>query len=114
MSSSWTRELHRLGYLAGHVRPPQLGAKHLSDSYSSTSYARPGRHLDRPLGQQHRAHRAGRGSPAPRWANHQRGKQYRGDHDETYGGVTINIDSDRFDAPVATVAYTYTATGAIR
>jgi hypothetical protein len=40
-------------------------------------------------------------------AVHQRGKQYRGDHDETYGGVTLNIDNDRFDAPVATVSYAY-------
>jgi hypothetical protein len=26
---------------------------------------------------------------------------------ETHGGVLINIDSDRFDAPVATVACAY-------
>ena len=46
------------------------------------------------------------------WPNHQRGKQYQGDHDETYGGVKINIDSDRFDAPVATVGYAYQITSA--
>jgi uncharacterized protein YraI len=40
----------------------------------------------------------------------QRGKQYRDDHNETYGGVTINIDSDRFNAPVATVGYAYKVT----
>ena len=40
------------------------------------------------------------GVPDYRWAVHQRGKQYRGDHTETYGGVTLNIDNDRFDAPV--------------
>jgi hypothetical protein len=32
------------------------------------------------------------------WANHQRHHQYRGPHDETHGGVTINIDSDSSDA----------------
>ena len=42
------------------------------------------------------------------WAVGQRGKQYRGDHTETYGGVTLNIDNDRFDAPVASVSYSYT------
>ena len=42
------------------------------------------------------------------WAVGQRGKQYQGDHNETYGGVTLNIDNDRFDAPVASVAYNYT------
>ena len=35
------------------------------------------------------------------WANHQRLHQYRGGHLETYGGVTINIDSSIVDAPVA-------------
>ena len=32
--------------------------------------------------------------PASAWTRHQRIHQYRGGHDETYGGVTINIDSD--------------------
>ncbi len=52
------------------------------------------------------------GIPDSQWSDHQRGKQYRGDHNETYGGVTINIDSDRFDAPVATVGYSYRVTSA--
>ena len=34
----------------------------------------------------------------------QRAKQYRGDHSETFGGVTLNIDSDAIKAPVASVA----------
>jgi hypothetical protein len=36
------------------------------------------------------------------WTNHQRIHQYRGGHTETYGGVTINIDSDFVDAAVVT------------
>jgi hypothetical protein len=47
------------------------------------------------------------------WTNHQRIHQYRGDHKETYGGVTINIDSDYVDAavvsPTAPVAVTLPA-----
>ena len=35
------------------------------------------------------------------WTNHQRLKQYRGGHDETWGGVTMNIDSDCTNGPVA-------------
>ncbi|WP_310962030.1 glycoside hydrolase domain-containing protein [Nocardioides terrisoli] len=31
------------------------------------------------------------------WADHQRVKQYQGGHDETWGGVTINIDRDYLD-----------------
>ena len=34
------------------------------------------------------------------WPNHQRIHQYRGGHKETYGGVTVNIDSNTVDAPV--------------
>ena len=35
------------------------------------------------------------------WPNHQRIHQYRGGHKETYAGVTINIDSNTVDGPVA-------------
>jgi hypothetical protein len=35
------------------------------------------------------------------WASHQRLKQYQGDHNETYGGVTLNIDSNCANGPVA-------------
>jgi len=34
------------------------------------------------------------------WVNHRRLHQYRGGHKETYGGVTINIDSNYLDGPV--------------
>ncbi|HEX4420519.1 MAG TPA: glycoside hydrolase domain-containing protein [Kofleriaceae bacterium] len=35
------------------------------------------------------------------WANHQRIHQFQGAHNETWGGVTFNIDTDRADGPVA-------------
>lgn len=34
------------------------------------------------------------------WVNHQRIHQYKGGHDESYGGVTINIDSNVVDSTV--------------
>jgi hypothetical protein len=34
------------------------------------------------------------------WANHQRVHQYKGGHKETYGGVTINVDSNVVDSLV--------------
>jgi hypothetical protein len=34
------------------------------------------------------------------WVAHQRHKQYAGGHNETWNGVTLNIDSDCSDAPV--------------
>jgi hypothetical protein len=35
------------------------------------------------------------------WGNHQRLKQYQGDHNETWGGVTINIDTNCANGPGA-------------
>jgi len=37
------------------------------------------------------------------WSNHQRIRQYAGGHDETWGGVTLNIDSNVSDGVVAVV-----------
>ncbi|HEY0051181.1 MAG TPA: glycoside hydrolase domain-containing protein, partial [Pyrinomonadaceae bacterium] len=47
-------------------------------------------------------------SPSPMipndiWANHQRIKQYQAPHNETWGGVTFNIDGNIADGPVAGV-----------
>jgi hypothetical protein len=39
--------------------------------------------------------------PDTLWADHQRIHQYRGGHQETWGGYTVNIDNDSLDAPVA-------------
>lgn len=107
--SGWTRELHRQGYLSGVYAHLNSGAQHLTQAYTSTSYARPDAlwiarwDLSSSL-------TGWSGISDVRWPSHQRAKQYRGDHDETWGGVTLNIDNDRFDAPVATVAYGYRVT----
>lgn len=41
--------------------------------------------------------------PANEWANHQRIKQWQAPHNETWGGVTFNIDGNNSDGPVAGV-----------
>ena len=41
--------------------------------------------------------------PADAWAPHQRIKQFAGGHKEAHGGVTLNIDQDYLDGPVARV-----------
>jgi uncharacterized protein YraI len=107
--SGWTKELHRRGYLAGVYANLASGARDLAASYLSTSYARPDA-LWMARWDGSSALTGWAGIPDVRWAVHQRAKQSRGDHLETYGGVTIPIDSDRFDAPVATVAYPYRVT----
>jgi uncharacterized protein YraI len=108
--SGWTRELHRLGYISGVYVNLSSGAPDLSRVYTSSSYARPdalwiARYDGNP------ALTGWAGIPNQQWAAHQRAKQYRGGHDEAYGGVTINIDNDNLDTPVATVAHAYLATG---
>lgn len=39
--------------------------------------------------------------PTTEWTNHQRIKQWQAPHNETWGGVTFNIDGNILDAPVA-------------
>lgn len=109
--SAWTKTLHAAGYLAGVYAHQDSGLRDLSDSYSWTTYARPDAVW--------MARWDGNSSltnwptaPNTHWSNYQRAKQYLGDHNETWGGVTINIDSDAVKAPVATVARTYQVTGA--
>ncbi|MGW4206190.1 glycoside hydrolase domain-containing protein, partial [Streptomyces sp. NPDC004726] len=107
--SSWTKELHRLGYVSGVYMNLNLGAKQLSDAYTSTAYARPDA-LWTARFDGVDSLRGWTAVPDSRWAVHQRAKQFRGTHDETYGGVTISIDTNRLDTPVATLAYPYSVT----
>jgi hypothetical protein len=109
--SAWTKELHRLGYVAGVYANLSSGAPDLSAAYASASYARPdalwiARYDASP------SLTGWAGIPSSQWAVHQRAKQYRGTHSEAYGGVTLIIDNDNLDAPAATVSYGYTVTSA--
>ncbi|GAA1854350.1 glycoside hydrolase domain-containing protein [Myceligenerans crystallogenes] len=107
--SAWTKSLHADGYLAGVYVHQDSGLRDLSNSYDSTSYARP----DAVWMARWDGSTSLQGwptAPDSHWSAYQRAKQYRGDHDETWGGVTINIDSDVLRAPVATVARTYRVT----
>ncbi|HEX6232965.1 MAG TPA: glycoside hydrolase domain-containing protein [Jiangellaceae bacterium] len=107
--SAWTRTLHAAGYLAGVYAHQGSGLRDLSDTYNSTAYARP----DAVWVARWDGSTSLSGwptAPNTHWAIWQRAKQYRGDHNETWGGVTVNIDSDALQAPVATVARRYKVT----
>ena len=107
--SGWTSELHQRGYVAGVYAQLYSGAADLAGVYGSASYARPdalwiARYDSNP------ALTGWAGIPNSDWSDIQRAKQYRGGHDETYGGVTLNIDNDKFNGPAATVPYSYSVT----
>ncbi len=105
--SAWTKQLHLQRYLSGVYANLSSGAPDLAAAYNSPSYARPDA-LWIARWDNSSLLTGWAGIPNTFWAVGQRGKQYQGDHNETHGGVTLNIDSDRFDAPVASVAYRYT------
>ena len=107
--SAWTKELHRLGFLAGVYVNLGSGAPDLSSVYASASFGRPDA-LWVARWDRNPSLTGWAGVSSSQWAVHQRAKQYRGPHNETHGGVTIDIDSNNLDVPVATVAYGYSVT----
>lgn len=95
-TSAWTGRLHEQGYLSGFYT--DVASAGLADQVSA--YPRPGHgrpdYLDfaRWDGVQTVADSA---LPESYWLPKRRMKQYQGDHHETWGGVTINIDSNHLD-----------------
>ena len=92
---AWTDKLHQLGYVSGVYSSSASGIEDLAGQLG-TGYELPD-HL-------WIANWNGSTStadpvvPASAWALHQRIHQYRGGHNETWGGVAINIDNDYVDA----------------
>jgi hypothetical protein len=93
---AWTAELHAKGYRSGFYSSSSTGIADLVKWYGSlspddvwfanwnnqavtTDYVFPNSNY---------------------WPNHQRMHQFQGGHNETYGGYTINIDSNRVDSDV--------------
>ncbi len=89
--SGWTAQLHGLGYVSGVYSSAASGITALVRA-ERTSYTEPD---DIWIGDWNGA-RTTRDSYVPSydWPNDQRLHQYRGGHDETYGGMRINIDND--------------------
>ena len=106
--SAWTRELHRLGFLAGIYVNRSSGAQELSRAYTWKSVTRPDALWV--SGGKNSSLTGWAGISDSKWAVRQRASHYRGPHRETYGGATVSIDSDHVNAPAATVAYSYKVT----
>jgi glycoside hydrolase-like protein len=91
---AWTKKLHELGYVSGVYSSSSSGIADLA-SRLGTGYVQPD-HLwiANWNGSQSTADPV---VPASAWTPHRRIHQYQGGHDETYGGVAINIDNDYVD-----------------
>ncbi len=104
--SAWTGELHRLGFLAGVYVSLGSGGPGLSGRYAAASFGRPDA-LWVASWDGIPALTGWAGVANRQWANHQRAKQFAGPHQVSYGGIAIRMDSDRVDAPAATVSHAY-------
>ena len=104
--SAWTKGVHDLGYLSGVYSSAASGIRDLAGAYKSADIARPdaiwiarwngiSSVFNEPT------------VPNTYWGTHQRLKQYRGPHTETWGGRTLEIDSDVVDGPLAAAVYTF-------
>ena len=94
---AWTARLHKDGYVSGVYSSAGAGIRDLVSRYGS-SYLEPDdiwianwdgrRTTDDPY------------VPDSFWSNHQRIRQYRGGHNESHGGYTINVDTNYLDGAV--------------
>ena len=96
--SAWTTELHAHGYLSGVYSSENSGIVDLVNA-NGTSFVEPDEIWIANWNGE--ANTNSTVVPSTEWANHQRLHQYQGGHNATYGGVTINIDSDYIDAATA-------------
>ncbi|MDI1461181.1 DUF1906 domain-containing protein [Catellatospora sp. KI3] len=94
--SGWTERLHELGYVSGMYSSGNSGIKDVCAEYGNPAYTQVDQlwiawwngvaDTD-----------AGTYCPDAYWADHQRVHQYTGGGNETWGGVTMNIDHDYLD-----------------
>ncbi len=97
--ASWTAHLNASGYQSGVYSSSGSGILDLV-SQVGTGYAEPD---DIWIADWNGAETTSDPSvPSADWPSHQRLHQYDGAHNETYGGVTINIDGDYLDGATAT------------
>jgi hypothetical protein len=96
--SGWTTQLHADGYASGVYSSGASGIADLVNVYGST-YAEPD---DIWIGDWNNAKTVNDPYvPGGDWSGQRRLHQYVGGHNETHGGVTINIDGDYLDGATA-------------
>ncbi len=96
--AAWTNQLHAEGYASGVYSSGSSGIADLVSRYGTT-YPEPDNIWVADWNGS-----ASTSDPylsVADWPSHQRVHQYRGAHNESYGGATINIDSDYLDGGTA-------------
>jgi glycoside hydrolase-like protein len=102
--SAWTQGLHAAGYKSGVYSSAGSGITDLASEYGATSYnGAPYTSPDDVWIADWDGNPVLSDSylPDSDWASGQRLRQYTGGHNETWGGDTIDIDSDIIGGPVA-------------
>ncbi len=95
--SAWTQTLHAKGYLSGVYSSSNSGIRDLADS--TTTIAKPD---DVWFANWNGSQSTSDPNiPVTDWASHQRLHQYVGGHTETYGGISLSIDTDYLDGATA-------------
>ena len=102
--SAWTKRLHGLGYVSGYYSSAASGIRMLDDARANRpgTFSLPDRIWIADW--DGRANVESSYIRSDGWKPGNRMKQYRGDHNETWGGVTINIDSNFLDLGRGSVA----------
>jgi hypothetical protein len=95
---AWTTGLHAGGYQSGVYSSDASGISDLV-AQDGTGYVEPDELWIANWNNQQTT--TDPDVPATEWASHQRLHQYRGAHNESYGGATINIDGDYLDGATA-------------
>ncbi|MFC4069406.1 glycoside hydrolase domain-containing protein [Actinoplanes subglobosus] len=93
--NAWTARLHDFGYFSGYYSSASTGIADQVAVYNKAGYVRPD-YVDIARWDQV-VTVTDAAVPASYWMPKRRMKQYRGAHQETWGGVTINIDNDYLD-----------------
>jgi hypothetical protein len=93
--SAWTNKLHGLGYVSGVYSSAASGITMLDDARTAGRYRMPDQLWIADWNGRADVHTSY--IPDTGWMPHKRVHQYRGGHDETHGGVTINIDNNWLD-----------------
>ena len=96
--SGWTGQLHALGYTSGVYSSADSGIRALAGA-DGTSFLEPDDIWIADWNNEQNT--SDPNVPSGDWANHQRIHQYAGGHNATYGGDTLNIDSNYLDGATA-------------